>query len=114
MAQIEEPVQVEPVMQPVSLPAEKLTIEEESKQVEMEVEMALEKMIYTFLGVLIVAVVVGTAIGGMCVLCIGKCCNRSQKRRLEATRRRSEFHFRADSAAIGATQEGVTLDFSHA
>ena len=42
----------------------------------MEVEMALEKMIYTFLGVLIIAVIMGTAVGGVCVLCVGKCFNR--------------------------------------
>ena len=40
-------------------------------------------MIYKFLGVLFVAVIIGTAIGGICILCIGKCCQRGQKKRLD-------------------------------
>ena len=44
--------------------------------------MALETMIYKFLAVLVIAIIIGTAIGGMCILCIGKCCQRGQKRRL--------------------------------
>ena len=75
--------------------------QDEEDKVEMEVEMALEKMIYTFMGVLVIAVIAGTAIGGICVLCIGKCCNRSQKKKLEVAKRRQEFQFRADSEAVG-------------
>lgn len=73
----------------------------------MKVEIALEKMIYTFLGVLIIAVIIGTCIGGICVLCVGKCCNRNQKKRLEAVQEKQNFHFRTDSSAIGGTQEGI-------
>ena len=75
--------------------------QDDEAKVEMEVEMALEKMIYTFMGVLVIAVIAGTAIGGICVLCIGKCCNRSQKKKLEVAQRRQSFQFRADSEAIG-------------
>ena len=67
----------------------------------MKVEIALEKMIYTFLGVLIVAVVIGTAVGGVCVLVCSKCCNKSQKK--NAAKLRTEFQFRTNSSAIGGT-----------
>ena len=59
--------------------------------------MALEQMIYKFLGVLFVAVVIGTAIGGICILCIGKCCKRSQSKRLDEAKRREMFAFKANS-----------------
>ena len=68
--------------------------------------MALEQMIYKFLGVLVVAVIIGTAIGGICILCIGKCCQRGQKRRLDEAKKREMFAFKSSSTALGMTQEG--------
>lgn len=56
--------------------------------------MAAEKMIYTFLGVLFVAVLVGTAIGAMCIMCVMKCCNSSQKKRLADAQKNGEYQFR--------------------
>lgn len=38
-----------------------------------------DKMIYTFIGVLIAAVVIGTAIGAACIFGIMKCCKNDQK-----------------------------------
>ena len=72
--------------------------------------MALEQMIYKFLGVLFVAVIIGTAIGGICILCIGKCCQRGQKRRLDEARKREMFAFKSSSTALGMTQAGQTMD----
>ena len=72
--------------------------------------MALEQMIYKFLGVLFVAVIIGTAIGGICILCIGKCCQRGQRRRLDEARKREMFAFKSSSTALGMTQAGQTMD----
>ena len=56
--------------------------EEVEQEVEHKLEIAVEKMIYTFLGVLFVAVLAGTAIGALCIMCVMKCCRSSQKKRL--------------------------------
>lgn len=50
--------------------------------VEQKVDVALESMIYTFLGIFTLAVVIGVAIGGLCLLCCMRCYQRGQKQRL--------------------------------
>lgn len=71
-------------------------------EIEHKVDVAVESMIYTFLGVLIVAVVIGVAIGGLCLLCCMRGYQRNQKRRLTE----SKLSFKAptlDSVALGNT-----------
>lgn len=54
--------------------------------VEQKVDVALESMIYTFLGIFTLAVVIGVAIGGLCLLCCMRCYQRGQKNRLDKAR----------------------------
>ena len=81
--------------------------------------MALETMIYKFLAVLVIAIIIGTAIGGICILCIGKCCQRGQRRRLlELQKASSEmYQFRrsgSDSPNTSRTREGASPNLTGA
>ena len=55
----------------------------DQEEVNKDVQYALDQMIYKFLGVLFVAIIIGTAIGAICIMCVMKCCNSGQKKRLE-------------------------------
>jgi multisubunit Na+/H+ antiporter MnhC subunit len=83
------------------------TIGAENDTVEHKVDVAVESMIYTFLGVLIAAVVIGVAIGGLCLLCCMRCYQRGQKRRLsEAQKNFSVAAPKVNSVVLDA--EGQT------
>ena len=47
----------------------------DQQEVSKDVQYALDQMIYKFLGVLFVAIIIGTAIGALCIMCVMKCCN---------------------------------------
>lgn len=56
--------------------------QEDDVTVDQKVGIAVESMIYTFLGIFTLAVVIGVAIGGLCLLCCMRCYQRGQKNRL--------------------------------
>lgn len=60
---------------------------------EAKLEEALQNAIYKFIGILIIAVAVGAFIGICSVVLIGKCLRRSQNKRLELVKSRSDMQF---------------------
>ena len=66
------------------------------------VEVTADKMIYGFLGVLIVALLAGFLIGGVCIFACLKCYRRNQTKRLTEANNRFEFK---SQAPVGPTTE---------
>ena len=55
-------------------------------------------MIYTFMGVLIVALIIGLAIGGICFMSISKCCKARAEKRLRDAKQNKGLEFRTNAA----------------
>ncbi len=60
---------------------------ESEKVIETKVGVALDSMIYTFLSILAIAVIIGVAIGSICILTCMRCYRKDQKKRLEEAQR---------------------------
>lgn len=99
---------VRPAVRPESESNEQVTSHPDQEEVSTEVQYALDQMIYQFLGVLFVAIIIGTAIGAICIMCVMKCCSGGQKKRLEEANRRG-MHFRADSTMNNTTTRNDML-----
>ena len=79
----------------------------ETPEVDQEgkLEDALENAIYKFIGILVVAVVIGAVIGICCVVFVRRCLNRDQKKRLQIVKSRSDMQF-VEESTVGASVSG--------
>jgi len=79
----------------------------ETPEVDQEgkLEDALENAIYKFIGILVVAVVIGAVIGICCVVLVRRCLNRDQKKRLQIVKSRSDMQF-VEESTVGASVSG--------
>jgi len=83
---------------PVSLGAKTMSSSLTTKTPDQdEIEAAVEKTIYQFLGVLVIAVAIGTAFGVCCIMCISKSCARSQTKRLSQAKSNNKLQFVSDT-----------------
>jgi len=73
-----------------------------------KIEEALEGAIYKFIGILIIAVVVGAFVGICGVVLIGKCWKRNQNKRLQLVKSRSDMQF-VEQSTVGNSVSGAAL-----